>query len=178
MDGILVIEMQKEFCYDNFPLFQGEMIKTIIPILKNCLDSARRRDIPIIYCNMTYLKNDYLFKKFRPHCLSGTSGIEVIDEIEPEEKDYEVPIYAMDAFLDSSLERVLRSLEVRKVFITGQTTDVGCLATSMAAFQRGFEVVLLSDCCASRNVERHQMALNYLKPFAKIHKADEAIRKL
>jgi len=163
MDGILVIEMQKEFYYDNSPLFLGETIKSRIPILKNCLDSFRRRDIPIIYCNLAYLKNDYLFKKVPPHCLPGTSEIEVIDEIEPEEKDYEVPIYAMDAFLDSLLERVLHSLEVRRVFITGQTTDVSCLLTSMAAFQRGFDVIFISDCCASGNLEKHKMALTPLK---------------
>jgi len=178
MNAILVIEMQKEFCYEGFPLFQGDMVRKAISILKGFLVAARKRGASIIYCNMWYLKNDYLFKKFRPHCLPGTPGIEVIDEIKSEEGDYEVPIYAMDAFLDSPLERVLRSQEIKKVFITGQTTDVGCLLTSMAAFQRGVEVILVSDCCASRNLDRHQMALNYLKPFARVVKAEEAMRMI
>jgi len=178
MDGILVIEMQKEFCYENFPLFQGEMVKQMIPVLKEFLNIARQKDAAVIYCNMRYQRKDYLFKKFKPHCLPGTPGIEVVDEIKPKEEDYEVTIYAMDAFLDSTLERVLRSLETKRVFITGQTTDVGCLLTSMAAFQRGFEVVFVSDCCASRSWEKHQMALNYLTPFAKILKAEQAIKMM
>ena len=40
----------------------------------------------------------------------------------------------------------------------------------MGAFQRGFDVIVVTDCCASWNEERHQIGLNYLKLFGKLIK--------
>jgi nicotinamidase-related amidase len=48
----------------------------------------------------------------------------------------------------------------------------------MEAFQRGFEVIIASDGCTTYKEEKHQAALEYLKPFAKILTVDEVIDQL
>lgn len=178
MNGIVVLEMQNEFYDPESFIFVGEMAKAMIPNIQKLIKAARGMKVPLIYCNNTYVKNDYLYGNTPLHCFPGTPGYEIIDEVKPEEEDHVIPVYAMDAFLNSLLERILRSLEISRVFITGLSTDIGCLLTAMGAFQRGFEVYLISDCCATRSEEKHQMALNYLKPFTKLLTADEAIEKL
>ena len=173
--AVLVIEMQNEFVTEGFPFYIGEMAKTMMLPLQKLLDAARHRKVPVVYCNMVPIKEDALFKKFPTHVVPGTPGAEVADEIKPKDEDYIVPIYAMDAFLHSTLERVLRNLGADTVIIAGETTEVGCLITAMGAFQRGLDVVLVSDCCASWNEEKHQMGLKYLKPFTKVLKSAEVI---
>jgi isochorismate hydrolase len=84
--------------------------------------------------------------------------------------------YRLNAFLFSDLEHVLRVLSIDTLIITGVVTNGGCLLTAMDAFQRGFEVIMVSDCCAARSEESHLMGLNYLKPFAKILTANEALK--
>ena len=180
MYGVLLIEMQNDFVTEGFPFYIGDTAKAIIPPLQKLTEAARERKVPVIYCNMITIKDDALFKRLNlpPHTLPGTPGAEVTDELKPKDEDHIVPIYAMDAFLHSYLERVLRSLSMDTVIITGETTEVGCLLTAMAAFQRAFEVIVVADCCAGRSEEKQQMALNYLKPFTKILKTDEVIELL
>ena len=178
MNGIVVLEMQNDFYDPESFIFVGEMAKAMIPNIQKLIKAARGMKVPLIYCNNTYIKDDYLYGKTPLHCFPGTAQYEIIDEVKPEEEDHIIPVYAMDAFLNSLLERILRSLKISRLFITGLSTDIGCLLTAMGAFQRGFEVYLISDCCATRSEEKHQMALNYLKPFTKVVTADEAIEKL
>ena len=181
MYAVLVLEMQKDFLAEGFPFFVGEMAKAIIPPLQRLLDAARERKVPVVYCNMVPIKNDVLFKKAPLHFLPGTPGAEVVDEIKPKEEDYIVPVYSMDAFLHSTLERVLRNLDVNTVIITGELTDVGCLITAMESFARGFEVILVPDCCVAKTEEKHQLILTYFKDkpyFVKLLQADEVIGQL
>ena len=133
MYGILLMEVQNDFMAEGFPFYSyfGDMAKAIIPPIKKLTEAARKRKIPVIYCNMVPIKDDALFKKFSPHLLPGTPGAEVVDELEPKDEDYIIPVYSMDAFLHSHLERMLGSLGVDTMVITGGSTDIGCLLTAI-----------------------------------------------
>jgi biuret amidohydrolase len=52
---------------------------------------------------------------------------------------------------------------IRNIVFTGVTTDV-CVHTTMRdANDRGYECLLLSDCCAATKVENHLAALDMIK---------------
>lgn len=179
MYAVLVMEMQKDIVLEGGPAEVGEMGRTTVLKIQKFLDAARESKVPIIYANLCSIPGDPLFKKWpRAHCVPGTTGIEVVDELKPKAGDYVVDIYAMDAFLRTDLEHILRASGVTTLIMTGLTTDASCLLTAMEAFQRWFDVVMVSDCCASWNEERHQRGLNYLKPFTKILHSDEVIKLL
>ncbi len=179
MYAVLVLEMQKDTISKGGAVDMGERGRAIVPNIQRLIDAARERKVPIIYGNLCCIPSDPLVKKFPiAHCVIGTAGSEVIEELKPEAGDYLVNTYAIDAFLHTSLEHILRALGIATVIVTGTSTDGSCLLTAMGAFQRSFNVVVVSDGCVTYNDERQQAALKYLKPFTKILNSDEVIKLL
>ncbi len=80
MNGIVVLEMQNEFYDPESFIFVGEMAKAMIPNIQKLIKAARGMKVPLIYCNNTYIKDDYLYGKTPPHCFPGTEQYEIIDE--------------------------------------------------------------------------------------------------
>jgi nicotinamidase-related amidase len=175
MYGVLVMEMQRDLIAEDGSLYMGEMARAIIPTIQKLLNIARGKGVPVVYANLHEIKDDPLTKMFPPHCVPGTTGAEVVDELKPKDEDNVVEIYAPDAFLFSSLERVLRILNIDTVIVVGVSTYTGCLLTAMGALLRGFGVIVTSDCCADMRMESHQAGLNYLKRFVKVLNSDEVI---
>lgn len=165
MYAVLVSDMQNDLLTKGAVLEHHGVAEAIVPEIQELLQVARKEGVPIIYTQLTDVRGDPLFEWAPPHCVPGTSGIEIIAELKPEEGDHVVSVYRMNQFLFSNLEHILRVLKVETLIITGVNTDTGCLLTIMDAFQRGFDVIVVTDCCASWNEEKHQMGLNYLKPF-------------
>lgn len=165
MHAVLVSEMQNDIVGKGGPLEHPGVAEAIVPGIQKLLQVARKWGVPVIYSQLSHIKGDPLFEWAPPHCIPGTWGIEVIDALKPEEGDFMVSVYRMDQFLFSTLEYTLSMLKVDTLIITGINTDTACLLTAMSAFQRGFDVILVTDCCGAWNEEKHQMGLNYLRPF-------------
>jgi nicotinamidase-related amidase len=179
MYAVLVLGMQKDAIGEGSVLDMEERGRAIVPNIKKLLDAARERKVPVIYGSLYATPGDPIFESFPvPHCIPGTEGIEIVDELKPKEEDYVVNTYRMNAFLFSNLEYFLRVLDINTLIITGVSTNTGCLLTAMEAFQRGFKVIIASDGCATYKEERHQAALEYLKPFAQILTVDEIMEQL
>ena len=64
-----------------------------------------------------------------------------------------------DAFLDSSLEDVLRQRNIEQVVTCGVMTHLCCESTARSAFMRGFEVFFTVDGTATYNEELHRASL-------------------
>ena len=56
----------------------------------------------------------------------------------------------------SSLERLLRSLDIDTVLVAGTNTNVCCEATARDAMMLDFKVVMVSDCCAALSDDEHR----------------------
>ena len=58
---------------------------------------------------------------------------------------------------------MLQTSGIRNIVLTGVTTDV-CVHTTMRdANDRGYECLLLEDCCAATEVENHLAAIDMVK---------------
>jgi nicotinamidase-related amidase len=78
--AVLVNDMLNDFVHGKL---RSNRASHIIPKLKALLEAARKKDIPIFYCNDEHEIFDPELKIWGPHAIKFTPGSEVIHELEP-----------------------------------------------------------------------------------------------
>lgn len=170
--------MQNGFCgiggsFDKFG-FNIDPYRAIIPDLRNVIDIMRGKGIPIYYAKAIRESSglDLLDRvhKIIPEsrreklddmhlCIKGTWDADIIDELYPEPGDYIVEKRRDSVFQDTEFELWLRSFGADTIIFTGIDSYI-CVESSVRdAFNKGYDVILLSNCVASREKQLHVASL-------------------
>jgi nicotinamidase-related amidase len=158
--------------------------KYIIPNLKRLIEAARKNNIPVIYSNDAHYPQDVeVTRKWGKHAIKGTKGAEVIPELEPKPRDYQVEKRTYSGFYDTGLDSILRMLYegegAKTVVLGGLHTHMCVRHTAADAFFRGYRIVVASDGVEAFTQEDHEQGLKYLENVynAKIMTVDQIIQE-
>ncbi|MDR1807147.1 MAG: cysteine hydrolase [Propionibacteriaceae bacterium] len=97
--------------------------------------------------------------------VKGGWGAEIAAPIAPQEGDIILEgKRGLDAFASANIDFVLRSKGIQTVVLAGFLTNC-CVESSMrTAYEKGFEVITLTDAVAATSQEEHDNAIKYDYP--------------
>jgi ureidoacrylate peracid hydrolase len=182
--ALLVIDVQNGFMSNggSYDLLGMKILnyQQIIPKLKDLITICRRHNVPVFYTQAVRETSgiDLLTRthkilpkareeriKKRPICVRGTWDAKIVDEVKPTNKDHVVIKRRDSAFQDTETEVWLNSLQVNTLIFCGIDTSI-CVETSLRdGFNRGYDVILISDATASTNFRHYKTTIEHVKEY-------------
>ena len=165
--ALLIIDMLNDFVLPGAPL-EVPSTREIIPAIKREIASAREQKAPVIYMGDAHAPHDREFSIWPRHCIKGTTGAAVIDELTPESEDRVLEKTTYSAFYKTGLEALLKKLGVKELVITGCVTNICILYSASDAVLRGYKVTVPRDCAAWLDKRDHDFALRQMENVLKV----------
>lgn len=180
--ALMVIDMQNAFTsYDGSIGKNGgdmSMCQNTIQPIKNLIETSRQHGILDIWTQQEHYPDDVTRERHRipPHTKSTVAvppalvrdrDSEIIPELQPYiQHDTEIiHKHRFSSFLDTRLETLLRMKGIRFLLICGISTPLCVESTARDAYQRDFDVVVVSDAVATTSKELHDNSLKIISTY-------------
>jgi nicotinamidase-related amidase len=197
--ALVIVDMQNDFLHrdGSFAHIAREhpeanidlpfLIGTI-PQAKRLLDAFRAAGKPVVYVAHV-LKPDYSDAAFpywrlgmepgggnRTHCVEGTWGAQIIDELKPRDGEPLVVKKGFGGFSNTPLDTILRNIGVNTCVIAGVTTCVCVSNTVRGGVENNYRMVLVRDAVAEVSRDTHDAELKTMERlFADVMTTDQVM---
>ncbi len=185
--ALLIVDMQNDFCNEGGWLHsRGIDIaanrKPIKP-LQTLVGAFRRSGVPVIWVNWGVRKDLLNISPSLRHAHNpkgdepgiaqpvpgtrsevirlGSWGAQVVDEINPGDRDVQIIKHRFSAFWDTETDAVLRNLGIKTLFIGGVNMDQCVMTTLEDASFLGYDTILIEDATATTSPDYCVQAVLY-----------------
>lgn len=93
----------------------------------------------------------------------GEPNWEIVPELAPAEGEIVIDKSGKGSFHGTDLDTILQLKGIRNLIITGVTTDCCVQSTLRDANDRGFECILLDDCCGAATHDHHARQIDIFR---------------
>lgn len=166
-NAIILIDVINDLEFKEGQQFLSTAI-AVAQNIKQLLDQAHLKNIPVIYVNDNFGKWRSDFKNQINHCLHDrVIGQPIAQLLLPTPDDYYVLKTKNSAFYNTPLDLLLRYLKTKTVILAGFTTDTCIKFSALDAYLRDYQIIIHQDGVASFDQSAHQQALEYFQTHLK-----------
>lgn len=154
----------------------------LIAAARRLFAAARAARVPIVHVRYAW-SPDYRdvamnAPVYRQHAAlgawkDGEWGGAFLDDLRPAPGEFEITHARMSPFYASRLEQVLALLRPRRLIVAGVSTTFAVESTVRDATDRGYEVLVAADACATGDPAMHEASLEVMHMLATIATVDE-----
>mgnify|MGYP001823181462 FL=1 len=167
--ALVLIDMANDFVYAGGTIADAggadyqEAAQAILPGLARLVDAAREAGVLVVYATDAHTEQDSEMAKWPPHAMKGTKEAEIVPDLTPRSGDLVIDKTTYSPFVSSDIDERLRARGIERLYITGLHTDCCARHTSGDAFQRGYDMVWVTDALQAFTQEQHEEGLRYLE---------------
>ena len=89
-----------------------------------------------------------------------TERIAYAEEFEPQPQDYYIRKWVCSGFYGTWLDRLLRNLEVKTIFLAGFNAESDLFCTALEGHWYGYRIVLLRECFKAIHIPEHEPVMD------------------
>jgi len=199
--ALIIVDMQNDFVHPEggFALRAREtpeagidmpFLMDTIPQVKRLADAFRNAGRPVVFVAHV-MKPDYSDAQFpywrlgltpggnRTHCVEGTWGAQIIDDLRRQEGEHLVVKKGFDGFSNTPLDTILRNMDVTTCVVSGVTTCVCVSNTVRGGVEHNYRTILVADAVAEVSRDTHEAELKTMsRVFADVKTTDEVVALL
>lgn len=166
--ALIIVDMQNDFMPGG--TLEIEDADKIIPTINRCINKFKAKGLKVFATRDWHPEDHISFKErgglWNRHCVKNTKGAEFHKDLALNDaiiisKGSESEKEAYSGFEGTDLADILRSSNVKKIFITGVATDYCVKNTALDALNHKFDVYLIID--GIKGIKNEEEAIREMK---------------
>ena len=174
--AMIVVDMQNAFLSEEGSMTLGgmditDLKKTVVPVAR-LVNACHEASVSVIFTRYV-LRADYKdaglrserraeFKKINS-LVTGTWDAELDTRMDAQPGDFILDKTRYSSFYNTSLEVILRGLDVDTLIVCGVTTEICVESTIRDAYFRDYKIFVPEDAVAAMDAERHEGTLKTIR---------------
>jgi nicotinamidase-related amidase len=177
--AVVLIEYQNDFTSEGGALHGavGDVMEStgMLENTRRLAESARAAGATIVHAPITFAPGygglaDHPYGILKgvvdsTAFVKGEWGAEIVDSLAPQDGDVIVEgKRGLDTFATTNLDFILRARGITTIALGGFLTNCCVESTMRTGYEKGYQVITLSDCVAATSPEEHQNAIQFDYP--------------
>jgi nicotinamidase-related amidase len=178
----LVLDMENDLVHADGPNGKGAYgeqarARRIVENTRRALDKARAAGLLVGFVRVGFSPgyrecpaNSPIFSGARKNGLFKLDewGTQIHPDLGQQPGDFDIVKHRVSPFHGTTLELILRTHGVRRIYCSGISTNAVVQAAIREGHDHDYEMVLLEDCCCATSAEEHESAVKLLQRFCQV----------